>query len=279
MLLYLAYVSRMPECSSQKRVKEVRIVKSRAACAARPFIPRHSRLGRVFAHGTYKMYKVELRAMPIQFALRYGLVVARRDNWCRGFTGLNVPAERSFPDLSSALAHIQADARPLKSANLLTDAGELFTIPQSAHLSGRKGPRLLPQEAVRLLPAPAWPGRTQQTTRKKKGDVRVNPSKRSFHKTIITITALTEGPYDPPSLDQVAYDAKYGDCSMKFTVEKSEEIDGPTMARLCLEQFSDPTLFDLTDQGEELDEAEEEGKGQDEPALAPEYRMVRFQQP
>ena len=52
-----------------------------------------------------------LRAKPIQFALRDGLVVARRDNWCRGFTFLNMPTELGVPDLHAALAHIQADAQ------------------------------------------------------------------------------------------------------------------------------------------------------------------------
>jgi hypothetical protein len=108
----------------------------------------------------------------------------------------------------------------------------------------------------------------------------VKPGKRSFYRTEVKITVLTESPYEPASLDQLAYDKAHGECSMGVTVGKSEEIDGPTMARLCLKQFSDPALFDLTDLGEDLDDAQEmEEKGQGEPVLPPEYRVRRLQQP
>jgi hypothetical protein len=110
----------------------------------------------------------------------------------------------------------------------------------------------------------------------------VKTSKRSFYRTQVKIIILTAGPYDPVSLDQVAYDAMYGECSTVFMVEKSEKIDSPTMARLCQEQFSDPALFCLTDQGEDLNDAEEEEeKKQDEveQTLLPEYRIVNIPEP
>lgn len=46
---------------------------------------------------------------PIQLALRSGLILARSDNWCRGFTFLHAPTEHCCLDLPAALEHIQED--------------------------------------------------------------------------------------------------------------------------------------------------------------------------
>jgi hypothetical protein len=125
---------------------------------------------------------------------------------------------------------------------------------------------------------------TEMQSKKKKKEwyTPMESGKRSFYKTEVNIIILTEGSYDPISLDQLAHDATHGECSMVFTVEKSEQIDGPTMARLCLEQYSDPALFNLTDEGEDLDdvwEGEEKKQGEDEQSLPPEYRITRMSKP
>jgi hypothetical protein len=85
-------------------------------------------------------------------------------------------------------------------------------------------------------------------------------SKRKFYKTIITIEVLSEEPYNPDSVQEIDYDITDGDCSGKFDVVESIEVDAPTMAALLKSQGSDPEFFQLDDEGNDLeDDFEEEG--------------------
>lgn len=78
-------------------------------------------------------------------------------------------------------------------------------------------------------------------------------SSRTFHRTIITIEVLSEYPYSPDDLDEVVSDITDGDCSGKWSVTSSDEVDGPTMAKLLIGQESDPEFFQLDEDGNDTD--------------------------
>ena len=79
------------------------------------------------------------------------------------------------------------------------------------------------------------------------------PSKRKFYRTVINVVVLSEDEYDPQSLEQVASDIYDGDCSGQWDSE-STEVDAPTMAKLLMEQASDPGFFMLTEDGEDTED-------------------------
>ena len=82
-------------------------------------------------------------------------------------------------------------------------------------------------------------------------------SKRKFYRTIVTVEVLSEEPYLEPveddDLQVLSYDIGVGDCSGRVNWGESQEVDGPTMARLLQEQASDPEFFGLDENGEDLD--------------------------
>lgn len=87
---------------------------------------------------------------------------------------------------------------------------------------------------------------------------------RKFYRTVIEIEVLSEAPYDAPfSLKIIEYDITFGECSGRWYTTKVEEIDGPTMAQLLLEQASDPAFFGLSPEGRDLED-EEEDEGDEE---------------
>ncbi len=79
-----------------------------------------------------------------------------------------------------------------------------------------------------------------------------------FHKTTITVTVLSEGPFEFSNLSDVHYAITSGDCSGEFT-EVSEVVDGPTMAKLLEAQGSDPGFFQLPEDDSDENEEEKEG--------------------
>lgn len=81
---------------------------------------------------------------------------------------------------------------------------------------------------------------------------------RKFYRTLIQVEVLTEDPYSPEDLSNVAEDITTGDASGTFRITKSEEVDGPTMAKLLIAQGSDPGFFSLTDDGEHENDLEEQ---------------------
>lgn len=82
-------------------------------------------------------------------------------------------------------------------------------------------------------------------------------SKRRFYRTVVSVEILSEEPYLEPSeaddLATISYDIGMGDCSGRVVWGESQEVDGPTMARLLQEQASDPEFFGLDENGEDLD--------------------------
>lgn len=81
------------------------------------------------------------------------------------------------------------------------------------------------------------------------------PSTRKFYKTVIVTTVLSEYPLDGLDTSEIHREGGNGDCSLVNDRTKgSEEIDGPTAAKLLIEQNSDPEIFQLDEDGNELDE-------------------------
>lgn len=82
------------------------------------------------------------------------------------------------------------------------------------------------------------------------------PSRRTFHRTVVTIEILSEDPIGDvvDSLEMIDHQITDGDWSGKVDVTSAEELDGPTAARLLAAQGSDPEFFGLTDDGDDVDE-------------------------
>lgn len=78
---------------------------------------------------------------------------------------------------------------------------------------------------------------------------------RKFFKTTITVVVLSEDEplQDGLPLDQVAYLIEEGDCSGETHFE-SVEISAKEAAQALIGQGSDPELFRLSDEGEDLDD-------------------------
>lgn len=80
-------------------------------------------------------------------------------------------------------------------------------------------------------------------------------SNRKFYRTVISVEVLSEEPYNPESLEGIAHDIIEGDCSGRWNVVSSKEVDGVEMAQLLYEQASEPAFFQLDDDGNDLDES------------------------
>jgi len=81
------------------------------------------------------------------------------------------------------------------------------------------------------------------------------PSKRKFYKTIITVEVLSEDPRSfGGDLEFLNHAITEGDCSGHVTESPSEEVDGPTMAKLLEAQGSDSGFFMLDADGNDSDE-------------------------
>ncbi len=73
------------------------------------------------------------------------------------------------------------------------------------------------------------------------------PSKRTFYKSTLTVTILSEYPMDDVGLADMV---SAGDCSINYELE-AEKLGGKQMAAELLEQQSDPEFFCLTQAGED----------------------------
>jgi hypothetical protein len=66
---------------------------------------------------------------------------------------------------------------------------------------------------------------------------------RKFYRTIIEVEVLSEDPYQPNSLEDVAYDIVYGDCSGAWRVVKQKELNEQDTVEALINQGSDPSFF------------------------------------
>jgi hypothetical protein len=80
------------------------------------------------------------------------------------------------------------------------------------------------------------------------------PSNRTFYRTVVTITILSEDPYEFASIDMINYDITEGACSGQIEVGDSIPCDGVEMADLLHFQASDPGFFRLDNEGNDLEE-------------------------
>lgn len=64
-----------------------------------------------------------------------------------------------------------------------------------------------------------------------------------FYRTVIKVEVLSEDPYHPQSLKQIARDTYDGDCSGHWEVESSQEVPPAEMAKLLEKQGSDPAFL------------------------------------
>jgi len=65
----------------------------------------------------------------------------------------------------------------------------------------------------------------------------------SYYKTRIVVTVLSDSPYDPDNLYDLAYDITDGDCSGNVEIESSEELSREEMAKALEAQGSDPEFL------------------------------------
>lgn len=61
-----------------------------------------------------------------------------------------------------------------------------------------------------------------------------------YYRTIITVEVLSDFPYDPENLEQVGNDITDGDCSGKWKIVGSQEVNKHQMEQLLIGQGSDP---------------------------------------
>lgn len=68
-------------------------------------------------------------------------------------------------------------------------------------------------------------------------------SQKQYYRTIITVEVLSDFPYDPESLEQISNDITDGDCSGKWQIVDSKEVNKHQMEQLLVEQGSDPSFL------------------------------------
>ena len=76
---------------------------------------------------------------------------------------------------------------------------------------------------------------------------------RTLHHTIIMVDVLSDHPFEFNDLEDLHHAITSGDCSGRWVVTNTEQVDGRRMAQLLLEQESDPDFFGQTDDGEDAD--------------------------
>ena len=80
-------------------------------------------------------------------------------------------------------------------------------------------------------------------------------SKRKFYREVITFEILSEEPIpDCLSLGDIHYHTTEGHMSGQFGSTKAEIVDGATMAKLLFEQGSEPSFFNLDQNGDDTED-------------------------
>jgi len=82
-------------------------------------------------------------------------------------------------------------------------------------------------------------------------------NKRKFFKTRIVVDVLSDEPYNPSTIAQVAYDITDGSCLGSWNVENSRELDGREAVVASEEMGSDCTWFDLDPDGSDAVDIED----------------------
>ena len=79
-------------------------------------------------------------------------------------------------------------------------------------------------------------------------------SKRKFHRTVFCVEVISEDPYNPESLEQIAHDICEGDCSGTWNSTHRQEGGGLTAAQWLIGQGSDPGFFQLDHRGNDVED-------------------------
>ena len=76
---------------------------------------------------------------------------------------------------------------------------------------------------------------------------------RKFYKKTITLEFLSESEFPYMDVENLVFEAREGDYSMRTVSEDDNEIDGKQAAEALLNHASDPSFFSLTEKGEDLE--------------------------
>ena len=77
---------------------------------------------------------------------------------------------------------------------------------------------------------------------------------RKFYKRTLTVEFLSESPIPDMGLGKMVDEAINGDYSMNITKDGTDELDGKQVADALSEHGSEPSFFQLTPEGAEMDE-------------------------
>lgn len=84
------------------------------------------------------------------------------------------------------------------------------------------------------------------------------PSKRKFYRIVYQVEILSDEPIQEElDLDAIHHLIINGPCSGEVSCGALEEVDGATMAKLLINQRSDPEFLGLTEDGEDTEEYED----------------------
>jgi hypothetical protein len=76
---------------------------------------------------------------------------------------------------------------------------------------------------------------------------------RTLHHTVITVDVLSDHPFEFDDLEDLHHAITSGDCSGRWVVMHTEQVDGGRMAQLLIGQGSDPDFFGPFEDGEDAD--------------------------
>lgn len=77
---------------------------------------------------------------------------------------------------------------------------------------------------------------------------------RKFFKTIIPLEILSEEPLGEREIAHIIEDARTGDLSMRVLPNQETVLNGKEAADALAEQASDPSFFQLTEDGNDTEE-------------------------
>ena len=76
---------------------------------------------------------------------------------------------------------------------------------------------------------------------------------RKFHRTIVQVEILSEEPIGNYNLESLAHQITLGDWSGASAIVLQEELSGKEAAEALKMQASDPSFFNLTSEGNDLE--------------------------
>lgn len=84
------------------------------------------------------------------------------------------------------------------------------------------------------------------------------PTDKKYYRTVITLVVLTEDLIPPSmSLEDINYHTQDGEWSGDWNITDTKEVSAQEMAKLLIQQGSDPSFFSLNEDGTAIEDAEE----------------------